>query len=82
MATLKRIYLAGFRSAETFVSKSNLPESGYAARWDGWNLQTFVPDPNAYTHGRGSFDRNSGLWGFTYTFEPNRKGHWAVKVPA
>lgn len=81
MATLERIFLGSVRAAENFVRRTSIENNGYSARWDGWNLQTFVPDPRAFTNTRGSFDRATGQWGFTYTFTPNDKGHWIVKAP-
>lgn len=81
MANLKRIYLASARAADNFVRNTTIDKDGYSARWNGWNLQTFVPDQRAFTNPRGSFDRATGQWGFLYHFAITDKGHWIVKVP-
>lgn len=64
--------------AETFV---NTPSSKYLARWNGWKIETFVPNPSAEYIPRGSYNRDTGQWGYTYTFRPNRYGKWIVRVP-
>lgn len=65
--------------ADEFVDQTH---RGFIARWNGWNIETFVPNPSAEYIARGSFNRDTGQWGYTYTFRPNKYGKWIVKVPA
>ena len=81
MNKLKRIYLASTRAAETFVRRSNIESNGWSARWDGWDIVTFIPNPGGYNNPRGGFDRETNQWGYFYTFRVNERGSWVVKVP-
>ena len=78
---LQKIYLSSTRAADTFVHKTNVKRTGYLARWDGWNLETFIPDPRGYYDVRGVYDREVGTWGFKHTFPISSKGSWTVLVP-
>lgn len=72
-------YVLNERKAEEFVEKGHEKAVLY---WDGWDIKSFVPNPSAEYVARGSFNRDLGRWGYTYTFRPNRYGKWIVKVPA
>lgn len=76
---LKTIVLSGIRAAERFVSATH---SDFHVSWSGWNIETFIPNPSAEYSPRGSYNRDLGMWGYTYTFRPSRYGKWYVKVPA
>jgi hypothetical protein len=67
------------RSAEAFVSANH---TGFTTKWDGWNIKVFIPNPSAEYVPRGSYDRDTEKWGYTYTYRPTHKGKWYVKVPA
>ncbi len=81
MASLNRIVLSSFRSADTFVRKTDVEHNGYLVRWAGWDLETFIPDPRAFTSAKGIYDREVGAWGFKHTFPVSHKGSWTVFVP-
>jgi len=78
---LQRIFLSSARAADTFVRKTDVEHNGYIARWDGWNLETFIPDPRGFSSVRGVYDRTVGAWGFKHTFPISSRGTWTVFAP-
>lgn len=60
-------------SIENFV-----PSPGTDSYWDGWVLNLWRKDRNAYTDPGGAF--RNGSWGHNYRVEPNEDGLW--KVPS
>lgn len=81
MKRLTKRTLTSLPAAERWVKRnSSLTPAGWAARWDGWDIVTFVPSPGGEFDKRGSYDRSLG-WGYAYTWRPNRHGQWNVKVP-
>ena len=76
---LKTIVLAGERAADKFVSAVH---DGFHTTWNGWTIETFIPNASAEYSPRGSYNRDLNSWGYTYTFRPSRYGKWYVKVPA
>lgn len=71
---LKDITLNSLPAAEAFVKRSR---NSY---WNGWDIVTHIPNHRAYMHTRGTFNRNTGRWGFEYVYPVDSNGHWTVKV--
>lgn len=71
---LKDVTLHSIAAAERFVERSRL------ASWDGWTIVVHVPNPRAYMHPRGVYDRATEKWGFKYSYPVDSNGKWTVKV--
>lgn len=80
MKRLTKTFLPSLKAAERFVSdNSTLNDNGWKARWNGWKIEVFTPDPGGFYNTRGSYDRVDG-WGYTYTFSPDARGRYHVRT--
>jgi hypothetical protein len=49
-------------------------------KWDGWDMQKWVPNPSAFTKKNGRFNPNHrAKWGTITTVSPDAKGLYRVK---
>lgn len=54
-----------------------LSKTKASAKWNGWNVNVFYPNPAGYYSPDGSYQ--DGQWGFVKTIEPDQKtGFWFV----
>lgn len=66
--------LVGYDEAHAYVDHTP------AARWDGWNIHYFTPNPAAFFSKDGVYDRSTGRFGYIYVIRPNKDGQWRVRV--
>jgi hypothetical protein len=63
-----------YRQAHEFVTRTR------TARWEGWDIVNFFPNPRAFYRPDGVFDRKTSRWGFEQRSTPKANGTWTVKV--
>lgn len=56
--------------ADQFVDQSP------RAEWNGWNIEVFRPEPNAFMRPNGAF--HNGRWCLKSTISPNNEGKYVV----
>jgi hypothetical protein len=56
--------------AEKFVA------SAPKAQWEGWNINIYQPEPNAFMRPNGSFYNNQ--WCLKFTVEPDSEGKYVI----
>lgn len=56
--------------AEKFV------DSAPSAAWNGWTLEIFLEQPNAYLRQNGTF--HNGKWALKTSINPNEEGHYVI----
>lgn len=56
--------------AERFVN--NAPR----ANWEGWDINIYQPEPNAYMRPNGAF--HNGRWCLKFVIGPNSEGKYVV----
>lgn len=71
---LKELTLASLSDAEAFVRRTR------NARWDNYDIVTFVPNHRGYANKNGVFDRATNRWGFEYRYPVKEDGTWSPKV--
>ena len=71
---LKNVTLSSIEEADAFVSKTR------NARWENYDILVFTPSDRGFAHKRGTFDRKTQRWGFTYRHPVTSDGKWNVKV--
>ena len=54
----------------------NVVETNRSLYWDGWDIVSWVRNPNGATNIRGMF--RDGSWGIAKYFRMNSNGEWAV----
>lgn len=64
------------RSMDDDLSRLNkvIAKDGKSARWEGWAIKVFTPNPRAYYSPDGVF--RDGQYGYERTIQPNSKGFW------
>jgi len=56
--------------AEVFV------ENNPNAKWDGWNIMLYTPNPNAFMRKAAGF--HNGQWCLKATIAPNQEGRYVI----
>ena len=64
-----------YNKIDKFVA--GIVAKGVDARWDGWNVVVFRPNPSAIRNPRGAW--RNGAYGYETVVRPNSKGKWLFK---